>query len=107
MKQALKLQEVWYCNASYNEIAIPANSIVYCDPPYENVTGYGMDFNHVEFWSWVRKISKQHDVFISEYNAPDDFECVWQSVASSSLSANGKSGGTKHSVEKLFRLQNV
>ena len=22
---------------------------------------------------------KGHSVFISEYNAPDDFECVWQS----------------------------
>ena len=104
IKQAPKLKEVYFYNASYNEIAIPENSVVYCDPPYEGVTGYGFEFNHIEFWNWVRQISKQHDVFVSEYNAPSDFECVWQSVAKSSLSANGKSGGSKQSVEKLFRI---
>jgi DNA adenine methylase len=41
-------------------------------------------------------------VFVSEYNAPDDFVCVWQKEAKSSLSANGKIGGNKTSVEKLF-----
>ena len=103
-KQASKLKDVFFCNASYDEILIPENSIVYCDPPYDGVTGYGIEFNHCEFWNWVRNISKEHEVFISEYNAPEDFECVWQSVAKSSLSANGKSGGNKQSVEKLFRI---
>ena len=106
-KQIAKLNEVWYCNASYNEIAIPENSIVYCDPPYEGTAKYKDNFNHAEFWDWVRQISKEHDVFVSEYNAPEDFECVWQSVAASSLGANGKSGGNKRSIEKLFRLKNV
>ena len=106
-KQIAKLKEVWYCSASYDEIEIPENSIIYCDPPYEGTTKYKDDFNHEKFWNWVRDISKCHDVFVSEYKAPEDFECVWQSVASSSLSANGKSGGNKQSIEKLFRLKNV
>ena len=104
LKQALKLQEVWYCNASYNEIAIPENSIVYCDPPYENVTGYGAKFNHVEFWDWVREVSKEHDVFVSEYSAPEDFECVWQTETTSSIRA-ASGAGSKQSIEKLFRLR--
>ena len=33
-----------------------------------------------------------------------DFECVWQKEAKSSLSANGKIGGNKLSVEKLFKF---
>jgi len=107
LKQIAKLNEVWYCSASYDEITIPENSIVYCDPPYEGTTGYGFEFNHIEFWNWIRQISKEHDVFISEYNAPGDFECVWQSETQSQMSANGKSGGTKISIEKLFRLKNV
>lgn len=106
-KQVKKLNEVWFCSAPYDKLIIPANSIVYCDPPYEGTTKYKDDFNHAEFWNWIRQISKEHDVFISEYNAPSDFECVWQSVATSSLSANGKSGGSKQSIEKLFRLKNV
>lgn len=104
-KQIEKLKEVSYSNYSYDEVKIPENSIVYCDPPYEGTTKYKEDFNHCEFWGWVRRVSKEHDVFVSEYNAPEDFECVWQKAASSSLSANGKSGGNKQSIEKLFRLR--
>lgn len=103
-KQVELLKDVWFCSSSYDEIQIPDNSIVYCDPPYEGTTKYKDDFNHEKFWNWVRGISKRHDVFVSEYKAPEDFECVWQSVATSSLSANGKSGGNKQSIEKLFRV---
>jgi DNA adenine methylase len=53
----------------------------------------------------VRNISKQgHTVFVSEYNSPADFVCVWQKETKSSLSANGKIGGNKVSVEKLFKF---
>lgn len=76
-----------------------------CDPPYEGTTKYANDFDHNLFWNWVRNISKQgHTVFVSEYNAPDDFVCVWEKEAKSSLSANGKIGGNKVSVEKLFKF---
>ena len=45
-----------------------------------------------------------HKVFISEYNAPKDFKCIWEKEVKSSLSANWKSGGNKNSTEKLFTL---
>ena len=33
------------------------------------------DFNHSKFWQWCRYMSgKGHEVFVSEYNAPDGFE---------------------------------
>ncbi|PJC56904.1 hypothetical protein CO024_00620, partial [Candidatus Gracilibacteria bacterium CG_4_9_14_0_2_um_filter_38_7] len=44
-----------------------------------------------------------HSVFVSEYSAPDDFECVWEKKVKSSLSANGVCGGNKGSVERLFK----
>jgi DNA adenine methylase len=44
-------------------------------------------------------------VFVSEYNAPNDFVCLWAKEAKSSLSANGKIGGSKISVERLFKLK--
>ena len=104
-KQIPNLKGVKFTNLKYNEIEIPPNSIVYCDPPYENTSNYKVgDFNHNLFWSWCRELSKQgHSVWVSEYNAPSDFECVWEKKARSSLSANGKSGGSKISTEKLFR----
>lgn len=104
-KQVEKLKGVIFQNKPYYELELPSNSIVYCDPPYEGTTKYANDFDHNLFWNWVRNISKQgHIVFVSEYNAPADFECVWQKEAKSSLSANGVIGGNKVSVEKLFKF---
>jgi DNA adenine methylase len=103
MKQVPKLGGIIpYCG-DYRNVIIPNNSIVYCDPPYEGTTKYKDDFNHVQFWEYCRFLSNQgHKVFISEYNAPDDFKCIWSKEAKSSLSANGKVGGNKVSIEKLF-----
>ena len=42
---------------------------------------------------------KGHKVFISEYNAPEDFECLWQMEVNSSLTKNT---GSKKATEKLF-----
>ncbi len=102
-KQIPKLKGVVFTNKKYNELEIPNNSIIYCDPPYQNTTKYSNEFNHNLFWDWVREKSKQgHKVYVSEYNAPSDFVCVWQKQAKSSLSANGVIGGNKISTEKLF-----
>jgi len=88
----------------YEELDIPNNSIVYCDPPYEGTTKYKDDFDHVRFWQWCRDMVLQgHKAFVSEYKAPDDFVSVWNQEVKSSLSANGKVGGNKTSVEHLFQ----
>lgn len=102
-KQLPNLYDVEFVHSSYDELNIPPESIIYCDPPYANTTKYKDDFDHDKFWQWCRdKVKDGHKVFISEYNAPDDFICVWQQEVKSSLSANGKSGGSKNSIEKLL-----
>lgn len=107
-KQAPKLKGVEFVNCDYKDLKIPTNSIIYCDPPYANtysdIEGYGkLNFNHSQFWDWCRQKTKEgHQVFISEYNAPNDFVCVWEKKAKSSLSANGVIGGNKVSTERLF-----
>jgi DNA adenine methylase len=104
-KQVDRMSGVIFQNKPYYELELPPNSIIYCDPPYEGTTQYANDFNHKLFWDWVRDTTKKgHKVFVSEYSAPNDFECIWKKEVKSSLSANGKSGGNKLSVEKLFRL---
>lgn len=103
-RQALNLKGVSFCSSEYDNISIPEDSIVYCDPPYSETTGYHSTFEHEKFWQWVREISKSHSVFVSEYKAPEDFLCVWEKSVKSSLSANGKSGSSIASVEKLFTL---
>ena len=57
------------------------NAVIYCDPPYEGTKIYGyanqpkMDYDH--FWNWVRELSKNNFVFISEQVAPHDFKAIW------------------------------
>jgi len=106
-KQIPKMQGVIFRNDDFLELDIPPNSIVYCDIPYFGTKQYATSkgFDYEDFWTWARSIGEQgHTVFVSEYNAPADFECVWQKEAKSSLSANGKIGGNKLSVEKLFKF---
>ena len=101
--KALSNVELYVCD--YKDLVIPENSIVYCDPPYENSQGYNIDFNHLEFWDWVRYIStsnKYTKVFISEYHAPKDFECLYYKEISSSLTKNTSS---KKGIEKLFTFR--
>ena len=110
IKQAPNLKGIEFFNTDYTELNIPANSIIYCDIPYKGtyseIEGYGkLSFNHDHFYQWCReKKAEGHQIFISEYSMPDDFICVWEKEVKSSLSANGKVGGSKNSVEKLFTL---
>ena len=79
--------------------------LIYCDPPYKGTKTYNTskNFDHNKFYNWCREQAKHNVVFVSEYEAPEDFECVWSQEVKSSLSANGVAGGNKVSVEKLFK----
>lgn len=78
----------------YREMNIPDGSLVYCDPPYATTTDYETQFDHDIFWQWVRELSVRCTVFVSEYCAPPDFDCVWERARDCGL----KSG--KNSTEK-------
>lgn len=105
IKQVGKLKGVKFSSLGYEDFNIPDGSVVYCDPPYAGTTGYSAPFDNDKFWHWVRSLSRRCDVYVSEYKAPDDFSCIAEFNLTSSLSANGNSGGNKPSVEKLFKLK--
>ena len=95
-----KVYEVYICR--YNGEIVWLGQ---CNPPYQGTTEYkDREFDHEQFYEWCREQAKHNVVFVSEYDAPDDFECVWSQEVKSSLSANGVSGGSKKSVEKLFKV---
>ena len=105
VNQSPLLQGIELITKNYLDLEIPENSLIYCDPPYEGATKYKDDFNHSEFWQWCRNMaSKGHIVFISEYKAPDDFECVWEKEIVSSLTQDT---GSKKAVEKLFKIKKI
>lgn len=102
-KQAKNLVGASFKNFAYDELPIPNNSIIYCDPPYDTKATKGKyknDFDHSKFWQWCKGKSKNgHTVFISEYNAPDDFKCVWQMEMNQRMNNNAD---TSKTIEKLF-----
>ena len=81
---------------SYDEVEIPENALIYCDPPYINTEGYGVDFDHSHFYDWGR--AQKELVLISEYTMPDDFIPIWRKSKSITLC----SGAAKKAEEKLF-----
>jgi DNA adenine methylase len=102
VKQIPNLEGVIFKNCSYLELSIPENSLIYCDPPFKGTTKYKEEsIDHNQFWQWCREKSLEgHTVYISEYNAPDDFECVWEKKVNSSMTQDT---GAKKATEKLFK----
>lgn len=104
VKQNKLLQGVELSTGSYEELNCD-NCLIYCDPPYEGTTSYKTGvFNHLKFWDWCRKMSKTNLVFVSEYKAPDDFECIWQGEISTNF-ASQRNNATHKAIEKLFKLK--
>ena len=102
-KQSKNLKGIVFKSECIQDLIIPPRSIIYYDIPYEGTTKYKDEFNHPDFWELCRDKRKQgHMVFVSEYSAPNDFVCVWEQEVKSSLSANGKGGSSKKSIERLF-----
>lgn len=101
--QAPRLYGVKFVHSSYDQLEIPPNSIIYCDPPYAGTTGYATGaFNHEAFWQWCcNKVNEGHKVFVSEYTAPDEWVCVWSKEVNNTLV---KDTGSKKGVERLFTL---
>lgn len=77
LQELIALQQ--YCNgdaitrynASYEDIEIKPNSMIYCDPPYYNTEGYNnMTFDHERFYEWCER--QIEPIMISEYWMPED-----------------------------------
>ncbi len=101
LKQKEDIKDVNFVCVSYNKLQIPPKSIIYCDPPYANTTKYKDNFDHNKFWQWCRDKTKEgHQVFISEYQAPSDFTCLWEKLTTSSLTQDT---GCKCNIERVFR----
>lgn len=99
IKQSDKLKGVDLVCSDYRSLDLPPKSLLYCDPPYEGTTKYKDGFNHADFWQWCReKTNEGHTVFVSEYNAPEDFYCIWSKQVDTTISKQQGKKGT----EKLF-----
>ena len=104
LKQAPKIQNVEFICDSYENLSFN-NCLIYCDPPYAGTSGYKTGaFDHEKFFEWCRSQAKNNIVFVSEYNAPDDFIEVWQGEIKTNF-ASSRTKATHNAVEKLFKVK--
>lgn len=105
MKQKPNLINVKFLHSDYRALTLPiTRSIIYCDPPYQDTTKYKGKIEHNEFWKWCDyQVAIGNKVFVSEYNAPEGWRCIWQKKVNNSLT---KQTGSKQGIEKLFTKYN-
>lgn len=99
MTQLPKIKDVVFLSHNYLDLMPYGKSVIYCDPPYMSADRYySTSFDSDVFWNWCRKIAKTNILFVSEYQAPSDFQCIWSKNHVSTLSTHNN---TKR-IEKLF-----
>lgn len=83
------------------------NTVIYIDPPYANTKKYASDFPHDKFYDWCRRLAdKGIKIFISEYQMPDDFQCIWQKEKKDGMGTTKTGNKQKIKIEKLFTIKN-
>lgn len=100
-KQIPLLDGAEFYSFDYDKLIYPNDSIIYCDIPYKDTKQYSTskNFDYNKFWKWCRDMTvKGHAVFVSEYNAPNDFKCIWSKEVTNSMHITNTSKPT----ERLF-----
>jgi DNA adenine methylase len=105
IKKMNNMGDVKFAYKNYLDLK-PNSCLIYCDPPYKNTTKYTgtPDFNTELFWDIMRNWSKNNDVYISEYEAPTDFECVLEVDTKTNI--RDKNNNVINRTEKLFKYIN-
>ena len=105
LAQAVNVKDVKFDCSDYRDCLYLRNCLIYVDPPYQGTKQYAnaTKFDYDEFWQTMRDWSESNIVIISEQNAPDDFECIWEQEVSRSIKAADKSRAT----EKLFKYKRL
>lgn len=78
--QAPSLTDIQFICKDFKETESLSGYVIYCDPPYSGTKQYGVskNFDYDRFWTWVRTFSQDNVVLVSEHQAPQDFECIWE-----------------------------
>lgn len=105
-KKIARMKDVQFVCSSYQDldtfVLSQGPALVYCDPPYRlSTANYDSgEFDTEEFWLWVRKLSMKALVYVSEYEAPNDFLVAWKKTLKTQM--HGETGLNLDRVEQLF-----
>jgi len=101
--QHVNLKGVQFIHCDYTNLHV-SDACIYCDPPYANTTKYSTKFDHNKFYQWCRdKAAIGNTVLVSEYNAPVDFECVFEFECNVNFASTRKTADRR--VERLFLVK--
>ena len=116
LEQLEQLDLITHTNLDYAEVKIstpPQDTIIYADPPYANTSEYklcGNSFDYERFYQWcIDKAKEGYNVFISEYNMPQDrFKEIWSKETYASFNVISRDCGARarpQRVERLFMVR--
>ena len=99
LERLQSLERLELSNLTYERLNIDKNSVVYCDIPYRMTEKYseGCTFDHDIFYKWA--LTRDHPVYISEYQMPPEFTEI---VAFSHRSTLSSTNNSKKTIEKLY-----
>lgn len=102
--QAEKLKDVKFNCSDYLLCRNVKGFVIYCDPPYQNTKQYNssLNFDFDTFWQWARDMSKWNTVIVSEQEAPNDFDIMWEKEVNRTIDNNKRVKKT----ERLFVYHN-
>lgn len=103
LAQVPKLRDIDWYYSDYDKIPLPEHSTIYCDIPYKDTKQYSTSksFDYARFYDWCREMKeKGHRVFVSEYQMPDDFKCIWEKQITNAMNQKN----TYKPTERLFTL---
>lgn len=103
-QQASMLNNIEFVCCDYTQFADYENCLFYFDPPYKGTKQYSkqqIDYN--QFYDFLRKLSENNIVLVSEYNMPDDFECIWEKERN--IQQKSDRTTAEKAIEKLFIIE--
>lgn len=86
--QIKDLTDVKFFSKDYADFKLKEKCLIYCDIPYKGTKQYATskNFDYDKFFDWCREMSQNgHTIFVSEYNAPNDFTCIWEKEITNSM----------------------
>lgn len=106
MKKIKRMRNVIVDMEDYRNLVVPPGAVVYADPPYYKAVNYRNPlqpegFNNTEFWQVATKWSEKATVFVSEFDAPDDWLLVWEEERNRSM-RNTDVYRSESMVERLY-----
>lgn len=98
-----------FANLDYLSVEYRDSDVIYFDPPYAKTKHYSSKrsgvgkFNHHLFWESATELAKSGaDVYVSEFEAPDDWIVMWEKDRNVGVGVQSGANYSKK-TDKLFK----